>query len=253
MLVASAMVIVPAAHAAPEEPPGKGPDAAQEQLYDLFDAVPAAEVAAAVEEFAEEEGVSPASAADQMLEEAHAAEIEDVFDLPGYGKFMPTPTKPRVLARSSDGGGSDRVRLPDARQRGDYFYHHSSTYGFNHGHVGLFRRKDLVVEAANANLGVRLVETYKRTVPRGATVLIELAPASYALRDSATAWAKGQEGAGYRSFTQLNKTFTAPFNCSQLVWAAFAWYGVLLDGNGGDYVYPRDLLEHNWSQPYLGV
>ncbi|WP_210650789.1 hypothetical protein [Nocardioides sp. SYSU D00065] len=187
---------------------------------------------------------------EEVLSELVAAGFLDTTGLPGDGEVAPAE---EVLARSSDGGGSNRVPIGDARARGDYFYHHSSTWGFNHGHVGMFRRKDVIIEAASAELGVRRVSSTARRVPVGETVLNELSGTPYSQRDAATEWANAQEGAAYRDFYSQNKTHSRPFNCSQLMWAAFDREGLDLDANSGAFVLPQDILQHWRSQPYRGV
>lgn len=187
---------------------------------------------------------------EQALLDLVAEGFLDTTGLPDNGEVE---TAAQMLAKSSDGGGSNRVPIGDARARGDYFYHHSSTWGFNHGHVGMFRRKDVIIEAANADAGVHRVSSTARRVPVGATVLNELSGTPYSQRDAATEWANGTVGSAYRSFHSQNKTYSAPFNCSQLMWAAFNREGLDLDANGGSFVLPLDILQHWRSQPYRGV
>lgn len=158
------------------------------------------------------------------------------------------------LARSGSGGsGTDYVPLANASYAGDFFYYPVSTLGINHGHVGIYRGPKRIVEAANANLGVRRILAEDRNVPKAKTWLFWV-DTSFAKQEAAAAWADAKVGAAYRSWTATkNKYYSAPFNCSQLIWGAYKQQSVELDDNGGDYVWPADIVNDSATYSYKKV
>ncbi len=139
------------------------------------------------------------------------------------------------------GGGGTRP-LGKARHVGDLFYSPSTT-----GHNGIWHTTKNVVEA-NPGSGVRSFVSESREMNKG-TEKMEVRT-SQAVRDAAGAWARDRVGSGYNYAFAVNKTYSAPYNCSQLVWAAYHRKGVNLDKNGGTGVYPRDVRDDGDTATY---
>jgi uncharacterized protein YycO len=158
-------------------------------------------------------------------------------------------------ARLGDGDGDGDVPMPYAARRGDIFYYPSSSYGFNHAHTGIYRWRGVVVEAANDRLGVRKISVAERNtvtggIPGSGSYVAQVYTSSWSDRVTATNWANDQDGKGYRGATSRNRTQSAPFNCSQLVWAAYNRVGFDLDEDGGWYVLPRNIIEDTDNVAY---
>lgn len=166
-----------------------------------------------------------------------------------------TSSTTSVNARTSSGGGSGDGWVPavPAAYRGDFFYYPSSSAGINHGHVGVYRWRKVIVEAANKDVGVRKIDVALRKFKEGKTYILWV-DTSFAKQEKAADWTAGRIGAKYRSWwSTSNKYVTGPFNCSQLLWAAYKKQYVYLDSNGGDYVWPADIVNHSKTKPYKKV
>ncbi|MCM0622742.1 hypothetical protein [Nocardioides bruguierae] len=161
-----------------------------------------------------------------------------------------------LAASRGDSGESDTtyVTMEDGAYRGDIFYYPSYSAGINHGHVGMFRWKGTVIEAANKKLGVRKIKTSDRKVPEGETYYYYIGSGSaksFERQEAAADWANGKDGSDYRPWYETeNKFFVAPFNCSQLIWAAYGKQSIWLDSNGGDYVWPANIVNDDKAHPY---
>lgn len=156
---------------------------------------------------------------------------------------------PDLDSRSSSSGDVGRVPMINADTKGDFFYYPSRTLGINHGHVGMYRQRDIIVEAANAELGVRKIRVAERKVPEEGTYLLWVdVPYTSAANDllyaeTAANWTGTKVGDRYRPwYIDHNKVYHGPYNCSQLVWASYDREGVDLDDNGGEYVWPANLV-----------
>ncbi len=139
-------------------------------------------------------------------------------------------------------GGDGRVALGYARHTGDVFYSPSTT-----GHNGIWDTTKSVIEA-NPGSGVRRHLSRARQMARG-TEKMEVRT-SQAVRNAAAAWARSRVGSGYNYSFATNKRYSAPYNCSQLVWAAYHRKGVDLDSNGGPGVYPRNIRDDGETATY---
>lgn len=152
--------------------------------------------------------------------------------------------------------------MAPADYRGDIFYYPSSTWSVNHGHVGIYRWRKVIVESANKKLGVRKISIYDRRVPAGETYLFWVGPGSNGTQSQYEYWksvwqgsanySNTKVGADYRDWWSANRTTSAPYNCSQLVWAAYRTQASLdLDANGGDYVFPANIVnKKSWVHFY---
>ncbi|TYL45712.1 hypothetical protein FXB39_17250 [Nocardioides sp. BGMRC 2183] len=165
-----------------------------------------------------------------------------------------------VDTAAAPGDGEDWVKMPKGKYPGDFFYYPSSTLGINHGHVGLFRRSRLVVEAANKKTGVRKIRTSKRRVPDNETFYFWIHASGQTDEEdfvdqlAAAKWGRARVGADYRPWwMSTNKSLKAPFNCSQLIWAAYKKRGINLDNNGGDHVFPVNIVQDSETTPYKQV
>lgn len=152
----------------------------------------------------------------------------------------------------SDCESDEIVKTPlvIAQRKGDMFYYPSETYGFNHAHIAIYRWRGSVVEAANASLGVRKITVADRNrktqgVPKGQTYILAAYTSTFTQREAAASYANAQVGQDYRSPYSPNRKMSAPYNCSQLVWAAYRsaanWD---LDVDGGYWVLPRNIIEN---------
>ena len=166
-------------------------------------------------------------------------------DEDGYAPAGAYPNLEPVVARSSGGGDDgDRTYMGNSKRRADFFLYPSKTLGINHGHAGMFAYRNIIVEAASMEQGVMAVMVYNRaSVPARATGIFKVTTAGKSARGDAGDWAINKNGADYRPVLQQNKTTSAPYNCAQLVWAAYAKQNRWIDGNGGNYVYPWNLRD----------
>lgn len=184
---------------------------------------------------------SQATARSLTLEQAAQARLDDYYaahedaEIRGEDGSVDSVD----LSAADSGGGGGKVKLPKSRRWSDFIYHKSSSLGVEHGHAGIYVRRDLFVEAANGSLGVRQIRPWNRNVPKGTYVLYREAVWKQRRSNIANS-AKSQVGKDYRSWYKYNRYMSAPWNCSQLVWAAFRKHGVQLDPDGG-YVWPIDL------------
>ncbi len=143
---------------------------------------------------------------------------------------------------SSHSGGGGTVNLGTARHVGDVFYSPSIT-----GHNGIWYSVGYVVEA-NPSSGVRAYPSRSRQMNKGTQKMYVRATQS--TRNAAGAWAHGRVGSGYNYAFFNNKKYNAPYNCSQLVWAAYHRKGIDLDSNGGWGVYPRNIRDDSQTVTY---
>jgi uncharacterized protein YycO len=158
-----------------------------------------------------------------------------------------------ALAVRDGGDGDAKTPLVPADYRGDFFYYPSSSWGVEHGHVGIYRWRKVVVEAANKKTGVRKIHVAQRKVPLNQTYVMWV-DTTFAKQRKAADWANTKDGADYRPwYSTNNKYLTAPYNCSQLLWAAYYRQDVFLDSNGGDYVWPVDIVNHRKTKAYKKV
>jgi uncharacterized protein YycO len=181
-------------------------------------------------------GVSPKAMAQAYLDEYRAAhEGAEIKGIDGSVHQVGIDAIGVEPVRAVHTGS---VRLPNADRKGDFFYHQSNTWGYEHGHVGLYRWKGTVVEAANSDLGVIRTKIARRRSDGTVRVMRKVPKGTYVLqrenlgkpaRDKITDWANGRVGANYRAWWRHNRTWSAPYNCSQLVWAAYDRAGYDLD------------------------
>lgn len=221
------------------------------------------------------EGVTPGALAERALEELQQAEASSLRLQTAAPVLAVRPIDPSVdteellqtesittltgaAYRDSDSDDEQRVAMDPAGGRGDLFYYPSKSAGINHGHIGMFRWKTVVVEAANKSLGVRKINVAKRSVPENKTLYmwVSLDKSAIGQTDAvaqrkASNWANQKDGAEYRPWTDTkNKYYSAPFNCSQLVWAAYDNQGYDLDNNGGDCVWPANIVDSQFTHNY---
>lgn len=161
---------------------------------------------------------------------------------------------PYVAAERSGGGdGTSYTPLKAAKYREDFFYYPVSTLGINHGHVGLYRWPGQIIEAANAEWDVRKILVEDRKVPDDKTYIFYV-DTTFAKQQNAADWANTKNGEKYRHWSNTkNKFFEAPWNCSQLIWAAYGKQDIWLDYDNGDYVWPADIVNENRTKAYDSV
>lgn len=152
----------------------------------------------------------------------------------------------RVRGTSSASG--DRP-LGYALSRGDVFV---STSGFLwYGHTGIFVSSSSIVHAPGNGQNSVWVNSWNVMV--GAGSVQDYVAASPASRDSAANFAINYlRGKPYNlNFWDNHRVWASNYNCSQLVWAAYAGgSGIDLDGNGGSGVYPWDIDASGWTRTY---
>lgn len=128
---------------------------------------------------------------------------------------------------------------------GDFYYTGSTTAYMNHGHVGMYYSKDLIVESV-PDKGVRTIATNKRLVDKGDAV-VKSVNTSWQNKNDAAWWAKDRVGKDDYSYNFANNRNTSHYgakNCSKLIWSAYKLHGGLdLDKDGGAGVYPRDVRD----------
>lgn len=130
-------------------------------------------------------------------------------------------------------------------KKGHFFYTPSSTYGANHGHVGLFYSKTAIVESV-PGAGVRRISVSKRRVDNKGAVLKSVT-VSTKKRDAAANWANSRVGKDKYSTNFFNNRTTSHYgdkNCSKLIWSAYKLKAHIdLDNDKGKGVYPRDIRD----------
>lgn len=151
--------------------------------------------------------------------------------------------------------GTASGRLGAAKYYGDVWYEPSNISIIPTGHVGIYWSETIGVEALGN--GVVTFRT-DRTVCAN-TRKMDILTLSVASQDRASNWAYSKRGVKYdysywdnRSWPlQVGVNNQGDFNCSGLVWSAYyATTGTDLDANGGDAVYPVDILNSSETRVY---
>ncbi|MGR5999243.1 YiiX/YebB-like N1pC/P60 family cysteine hydrolase [Bacillus cereus] len=142
------------------------------------------------------------------------------------------------------GASGGNVKVGNSNM-GDFYYTGSTTAYMNHGHVGMYYSKDLIVESV-PDKGVRKIATNKRLVDKGDAV-VKSVNTSWQNKNDAAWWAKDRVGKDDYSYNFANNRNTSHYgakNCSKLIWSAYKLHGGLdLDKDGGAGVYPRDVRD----------
>ena len=157
---------------------------------------------------------------------------------------------PQIVSSSSDGDGH-KVAMGQARYRGDVFYSSNSTFGYEHGHNGIYVSENEYVEATSPN--VRRVKSDSEDAPAPAHKYYVGDDADSSEKDKAAAFAEEQVGKGYNWVFFANKSVNSDnYNCSQLVWASYknADSNIDLDADGGPGVYPKDIADSPMAHEY---
>lgn len=161
-----------------------------------------------------------------------------------------------VLYSASSGGGSGSKPLTNS-VAGDIWYSDVSTLGWNHGHVGMYEKANIILEARGPGYKVSSRAVSKIKVGKGDKIMAVASKKNGKTRMSAKnrrlaiSWARGKKGKSYAYTLDNKKCGNNDYNCSQLVWCAYKNTGSKfnLDSNGGIFVAPKDIL----NSPYTYV
>lgn len=133
---------------------------------------------------------------------------------------------------ASDASCTKKVKVGDARYKGDIFYSHAKTAQVPHDHVGIFYTTKTVVEAPGGE---------SRSQARTAATLNKCGPvhkmyvkAKQTTRNKAANYAYNElRGKKYDNNWYVNKiNGSNEVNCSELVWRAYKAAGIELDAHG---------------------
>lgn len=209
-------------------------------LMKLMPGMTTEEVNETIKETANSLGKSEKEIANQMLSELKVQE-----NLTNQEKLKNTSK----LTRSN--GNGTRYVLEEAMYFGDVFYEPASTFSVQHGHVGIYWTKDIIVESI-PDVGVRRLDRKSKKVEKG-SYIFTFPSLSVATQDKSSNWAYARIGESY-SYNFATNRVTSHYgakNCSKLVWSAYMVQANLdLDSDGGLGVYPKDILNHSKATIY---
>lgn len=145
-------------------------------------------------------------------------------------------------------GGSGGTKVIGPATRGYIFYTPASTWGLDHGHVGMYYQSDKIVESV-PNDGVRSISAYSRLIENSGAVLKRVNTNSSNI-NAAVDWAVSRIGVDSYSYNFATNRSTGHYgdkNCSKLLWSAFILNaGIDIDNDKGLGVYPRDIRDSNY-------
>ncbi|NYH79263.1 uncharacterized protein YycO [Actinopolyspora biskrensis] len=205
-----------------------------ERLVELNPGTSAEEMRSAARNYAESNGISAKEAAKDALDEAEAS-VEDA-------------NSPELM--SSPGESGSRT-LGYGRNKGDVFYAPATTWGFNHGHNGIYYTTATIVEAPGGDDLSRANSAWNYSTDPG-TKKQKVATTQSNRNSAADRAYNSYRHKDYRSNFAFNKyTDSANMNCSQLVWAAYkSTSGIDIDSNGGPGVYPGNIRDDVFTVTY---
>ena len=211
----------------PERVDSRSEDAKLDRLIELNPTVTKDQLVEMIQASAAEDGQAYEDALDQVLLEA-----EEGFE------------------NSTDGTVPvANFRLQDAAHPGDIYYTPATTFFVQHGHVGIYTEKGVVVEAVGGFSPSRPILARDITVTSGARQ--QYVKTSRDRRQMAVAKANGLVGRPYNFNFVNNRRETHALNCSQLVWVAYKYgAGIDIDRNGGKGVYPKDIRDSKHTVTY---
>lgn len=204
-----------------------GADSDLARLQQMFPDVSAQEIMDSANAYAAANGITAAEAL-----AAARAEAED------------------SLAESDDGDCRRKV-VNNAKYGGDVFHSTSSTYGFEHGHTGIYSAVNRITEARGKGNKSESNDVVGRSYC--ATVTKMYVDTSDTNRGKAGHYAHDSlRGKDYDVWPAFNKDDDiSKLNCSELVWKAYKFsVDVDLDGNGGPGVYPDNIKDSDKTVTY---
>lgn len=140
--------------------------------------------------------------------------------------------------------------LADAANSGDVFVSEgNNTFGWNHGHTGIFSSRTTVIEAVGLSGPARHVG--RRYSSAAGKSLLQRVNTSQTNRNKAVSRARTYIGRGYNAdIIHTNRNDWGGLNCSQLVWASYM-YGAGIDLAPRDnFVYPYSIRDSSWTTTY---
>ncbi|SFB02625.1 Permuted papain-like amidase enzyme, YaeF/YiiX, C92 family [Amycolatopsis marina] len=152
---------------------------------------------------------------------------------------------------SSDKGCSKKVRVGNARYKGDIFHSSAKTAGYNHNHVGIFYTTKTIVEAPGS--GSKSQARTAATLNKCGPVYKMYVKAKQTSRNKAANYAYNNlRGKAYDNNFAFNKSSSnSKLNCSELVWKAYKKaVNIELDSNGGPGVYPNNIKDDGSTVVY---
>lgn len=156
----------------------------------------------------------------------------------------------RSETRSSGSGGGVHNNLSTAEAGAIFVSMGNNTFGWNHGHTGIYLGTKFVVEAPG-NGPARKVY-YTGTVASG-TAVIQRVQTTVTRRKQAATRAKTYIGRPYnRDIIRTNRDDNYYLNCGQLVWAAY-YYGAGVNLTNDRYIYPYSLRDSTLTSTYITV
>lgn len=145
-------------------------------------------------------------------------------------------------------GADSGTKVIGPATRGYIFYTPASTWGLDHGHVGMYYSSTSIVESVPGD-GVRHISAYTRRVENTGAVLKRVNTSSANI-NAAVDWAVsriGVDGYSYNFATNRTTSHYGDKNCSKLIWSAFMVNaGIDIDANKGLGVYPRDIRDSGY-------
>lgn len=167
-----------------------------------------------------------------------------------------TDAKQQNLPRSGmstlNSGGSATQAIGPAGNAGDVFYSPVSNLGVTHGHSGLYTTTTSIIEAPGP--GKTVIEHSHSYVKVAHNTQKQHVRTSQGKRQSAVNYSRRFKGRAYNYNFAFNKTANGRMNCSQLVWIAYKnGAGIDLDSNGGNGVYPSDIMQSQWTATYQTI
>lgn len=201
------------------------------------------ELETAIKEVAASSGQSQDAIIDEQLKECRdeiAASREAIENI------EKTTLTPRSSSRKEN---RDPV-VGQARHAGDIWWAPATTAGVQHGHTGIYRTTTTTVEALGGGVTANIAA--RNRTARGTQKKYVLT--SQKIRNAAGEWAYNKRRQKYRFLFVANKTSRAPYNCSQLVWAAYIESGGPdLDSDGGHTVMPMDIRNSPHTRWYQTI
>lgn len=157
------------------------------------------------------------------------------------------------VATSSSGGGdcTTKKTVGNAKNKGDIFHSYSKTSVYEHNHVGIYYTTKTIVEAPGP--GSKSKSVTASTLKKCGPIYKMSVNAKQASRDKAANYAYNNfRDKEYDTNFALNKNSNSTkLNCSELVWKAYKYtVEIELDSNGGQGVYPNNILDDGSTVTY---
>ncbi|MCM3129717.1 MULTISPECIES: hypothetical protein [unclassified Paenibacillus] len=206
------------------------------------------ELKESLSDYSDQEGITQDQAADQILKELQTSKaaiepMRTITEIPEKDKAAVSLYSSQINPFSNNGNDGS-YQLIQSR-KGTFFYQPAATWGFTHGHIGMYYTTTTIIEAANPDDGIRTASVANRKVAKGSRVM-STSLTTLTEDSNAANWAYSKKGNGYNSNFAVNRSCGGPkYNCSQLVWCSFKQKaGIDLDKNKGAGVYPNDIRDH---------